>query len=163
MVGRKWYYTPDVLVQYKTQNQVPTLFEVKYRSDLQKNWSDLKPKFKAAIRYCKETQWRFKIITEVEIRTTTLKSVTFLSSYVNGEYISGLSRRTQAVLSVLPLDDIVTIAELQNKLSSDPWMQAEYTPAIWHLIATGKLYTDLSVPLTMASSIRRGNGEQDEY
>ena len=69
--GKRHTYVPDVLVHYKQSRhtKVVILYEVKYRSDLKENWQILKPKFKAAIAYCKTRCWRFKLVTEVEIRT----------------------------------------------------------------------------------------------
>ncbi len=65
-VGKERNYTPDVLVNY--DNTVSKLVEIKYRSELREKWSELKPKFKAAIAYCRQQGWRFKIITEIEVR-----------------------------------------------------------------------------------------------
>ena len=48
-----------------------------------------------------------------------------------------------------------SVEQLLHALSDDPWQQAEYLPAIWHLIANWRLYADLQQTLTMASQIRR--------
>ena len=59
--GRPRSYTPDILVMYHpqdaSQDSRPLLAEIKYRSDLFKNWQDLKPKFRAARRYAREQGW----------------------------------------------------------------------------------------------------------
>ena len=72
-------YTPDVLVRY--DNAISTLVEIKYRTELHEKWPELKPKFKAATAYCRQQGWRFKIITEVEVRGTALKNIKFLNGY----------------------------------------------------------------------------------
>ena len=86
-VGKKHIYTPDVLVHY--QNDV-IIYEVKYRSDLRKNWRELKPKFQAALHFCKSHGWHFKLITELEIHTDYLCNIRFLLPYqqngLSGEY-----------------------------------------------------------------------------
>lgn len=73
--GKRHVYTPDVLVHYQCDVIV---YEVKYRSDLRENWQQLKPKFQAALRFCKQNGWRFKLITEVEIHTDFLRNARFL-------------------------------------------------------------------------------------
>jgi len=73
--GKTRSYTPDVFVQYEDSHPrrpCPIIFEVKYRSDLDKHWNDYRPKFKAAIRYAKDHGWRFKIITEAEIKSVLI-------------------------------------------------------------------------------------------
>src|SRR5690606_15254212 len=59
-----------------------TLYEVKYRSELKEHWPDLKPKFKAALQFARSKGWRFKLITEMEIRETSLKNAKFLLPFV---------------------------------------------------------------------------------
>ena len=51
------------------QGDKPWLCEVKYRSDLAENWHELRPKFKSAVRFANAQGWRFRIMTEVEIRS----------------------------------------------------------------------------------------------
>jgi hypothetical protein len=79
---KKRTYTPDVLAIYQEESKPPLLIEVKYRSDIKKNWIELKPKFKAAIAFSKTMGWRFKILTEIEIRTPYMKNAHFLFPYV---------------------------------------------------------------------------------
>lgn len=72
--GSQRHYTPDVLVYYRNDIEVanqftPLLVEIKYRKDLWEDWKNLKPKFSAAVKYASSKGWRFKILTEKEIRT----------------------------------------------------------------------------------------------
>jgi hypothetical protein len=144
-------YTPDVLVYYKKGAQTPTLFEVKYRSDINKNWGVLKPKFKAAIRFCKENGWKFKLITEVEIRTAYLESVKFLLPFVR----QGASNEDDMMI----LDDkllelkATTPKELISSIYSDEWNQAALLPTLWYLIGSRQIQIDLTSKITMSSKI----------
>jgi hypothetical protein len=81
--GMQYSYTPDLLMTYRSDiapahEWKPLLAEVKYRSDLFKDWLKLKPKFHAARRYAIEKAWDFTISTDSEIRTPYLKNITLL-------------------------------------------------------------------------------------
>jgi len=144
-------YTPDVLAYYKNGKQAPILFEVKYRSDIEKNWQVLQPKFKAAIRFCKENGWKFKLITEVEIRTAYLKSVKFLLPFIR----QGASNENDMMI----LDDklielkMTTPKELISSIYNDEWNQATLLPTLWYLIGTRQIQIDLTSKITMSSKI----------
>jgi hypothetical protein len=142
-------YTPDVLVYYKKNR--PTLFEVKYRSDINKNWEVLKPKFKAAIRFCKENGWKFKLITEVEIRTAYLESVKFLLPFVR----QGASNEDDMMILDDKLIDLKTTTpkELISSIYSDEWNQAVLLPTLWYLIGSREIQIDLTSKITMYSKI----------
>lgn len=150
--GKPRRYYPDVLVYY-TQDceRPPFLFEVKYRSDLSDNWSEYKPKFKAAISYARNSGWRFKLITEVEIRTQLLDNARFLLPYrlqrSNGfEY-------TNALLEMMQELKITTPSELLAGVSKDQWSQAKAIPSLWFLVATFQISCDLFKPLNMKSEL----------
>jgi len=150
-LGKTRSYTPDVLVYYCKGKQHITLFEVKYRDDIKKNWCVLKPKFKAAIRFCKENNWKFKLITEVEIRSTYLESVKFLLPFVR----QGASNENDMMI----LDDkIIELGatspkELLVSIYNDEWNQAALLPTLWYLIGTRQIQIDLASKITMTSKI----------
>lgn len=59
--GRDSIYTPDLLVSYcqdieRTKGKRPCLIEIKFRDDLFSSWGQLKPKFKAALKYARARQ-----------------------------------------------------------------------------------------------------------
>ena len=90
--GKTRSYTPDVLVYYRddltpAKLYPPMLIEIKYRKKLKDNWKELKPKFKAAIDYADSQGWKFKILTEVEIRNTYLENIKFLLPYKDSQYV----------------------------------------------------------------------------
>ena len=58
-------YTPDVRADYSLATGVATVvYEVKPYEELQANWATYRPRFKAAVRYCRDQGWRFKLVTE---------------------------------------------------------------------------------------------------
>ena len=150
--GKPRRYYPDVLIHYtESCERFPFLFEVKYRSDLAENWSEYKPKFKAALSYAKECGWRFKLITEVEIRTSLLDNARFLLPYrlqrSNGfEYTDFLLEMMQELRNSTPL-------ELLARVSNDQWSQARAIPSLWFLVATFQISCDLFKPLNMKSGL----------
>lgn len=154
--GRRRAYTPDVLVHFRQdiaqeQPTTPLLYEVKYRKDLSENWPQIKPKVQAARAYAREHGWRFKLITEREIRTPYLQSVKFLRQY----------RRLQPgdAERRLLLDRLREAGEsdpetLLSDIHPEPVRRAELLPTLWHMVAVGDIYADLAEPLTMHSPIR---------
>lgn len=153
--GKQRKYIPDVLIQY-FPNQCSyssfdtILCEVKYRSDIKKNWDILKPKFKAGIRYAKSRGWRFKLFTESEIRSDYMENARFLLPY----YHCQLDESHEALL----LDKLrsmreCTVEQLVIAIFKDKWAQAELIHSVWHLVASRRVATDLSLPLTMSSRI----------
>ena len=153
--GKERSYTPDVLVTYNEHqlavaNQKPLLCEIKYRDDIKKNWKTLKPKFKAAIKYAKQHGWRFKLITEVEIKTSYTNNAKFLLTYLQRD-----ENETFSLILKRQLHELreCTIESLLKSVFIDKWSQAELIPTLWQLIAQGQIGTDLNQPLTMSSSI----------
>jgi len=149
--GKARTYTPDVLVEYVESAQVrTTLFEVKYRSDLKDNWSTLKPKFKAAIRYANSVGWRFRLVTELEIRTTYLNNIKFLQPFrnrvVNDAFETMLLRRIAEIRECDASTLLVAVFR-------DRWSQAELIPSLWRLVAIGSIGANLHQPLTMSARL----------
>lgn len=140
-------YTPDVLISYKRAGRPPELCEVKYRSELREQWPALRPKFKAALRYARSRGWRFRIVTEVEIRTTLLANVQFLQRFVRqgpppADDMDLIDR------SMVRLQEAEAHRLLQDACS-DEWMRARLLPALWFLVGTHQIGADLQAPLTM--------------
>lgn len=147
--GRSRTYTPDCLVRYR-DGRSPMLCEVKYRQDLFKEWPQAKPRFKAARRYAKERGWHFRILTEKEIRTPYLDNARFLRQYIDLPVT--LDQRS-AVMPLLHEMRESTPGYLVQAIFQDKWNQAEILPVVWHLVAQGRIRTDLTLPLTMCSVI----------
>lgn len=149
--GVRHIYTPDVLVHFCHQVIV---YEVKYRSDLRENWYRLKPKFQAALRFCKRHGWRFKLITEVEIHTDYLHNTRFLLPYrkngLNGEYSEGHMTILDKAMCELKT---ATPKSLISYIFQDEINQAKILPVLWYLLATKQIGVDFNQKITMNSKI----------
>lgn len=148
--SKKRKYTPDVLVSYVSGNS-PALFEVKYRSDLKKDWVVLRPKFKAAIHYAKAQGWRFRIATEVEIRTPYLANAHFLLPFLRRN--PNLSSDDALLKDALPGLAEATPANLLSHVAHDDQQRTRLLPVLWRMIGLRTIGTDLDQPLNMNSRL----------
>jgi hypothetical protein len=155
-------YTPDVLVRFKPEKgEKVTLYEVKFRSELIKSWRKLKPKFKAAIAVCKEKGWKFKIVTEREIRTPELKNREFLFHFSRTTSPVELPMRS-AIFKALSSLDFSTPSELLAILFHSTLKRAEALPVLWRMIYENSIEIDMNLPLNMNSQIKLRKGYQYE-
>lgn len=160
---RKRQYTPDVLVEYMSSVRgrnpfvKPTLFEVKPEAVLKRDWEQLKPKFKAAVRWCREYDCRFRLVTERYIRTPYLDNVKFLRQFSYERFRFADKEFTARACGVLrsTLFELVrtTPQALLEAITSDKDRYIALLPYIWYLVVSGRVGVDLQVPLTMHSPI----------
>ncbi|WP_372375662.1 TnsA endonuclease N-terminal domain-containing protein [Xanthomonas axonopodis pv. cajani] len=144
-------YTPDVRADYRLESGMATVvYEVKPSEELRLNWSAYRPRFKAAVRYCRDHGWRFKLVTERHIRTELLDNARFLRRYralpEQDLYVQQLLYTLRALGTTTP----------QALLAAAYWAEESRMaalPMLWKLIATGRLGADLHVPLTMSAPI----------
>lgn len=151
---RKRRYTPDALALFEHQSGVeptPMLYEIKYRDDLRAGWKELRLKFRAAVRFAKAQGWRFKLITEREIRTPYLANAQFLLTFVRQgpPPVEDMDLLDSALLDLREAD----IDSLLQAVCRDEWNRARLMPALWYLIGTFHFGADLHVPLTMKSRL----------
>jgi hypothetical protein len=156
--GSKRSYTPDFLVKYKEDlsiKQPPTLFEVKYRKDLFDNWKKLKPKFKAAINYASLKKWKFKIITEKEIRTDFLWNAEFLSRYKKDPSSMTEEEFDLKVILLTRIKELpmTTPEELLLASAKSTWLRGKLLYMLWVLVASGQVGCDLNRKLNMRTEI----------
>ena len=153
--GRSEEYYPDTLVRYRPSTDgspVPptTLFEVKLREDLKQNWSKFRPGFQAAWRYARPRGWRFKLVTDREIRTPYLTNVKFLLRFRG---IPPNEDMEQQILAALGNFIPRPASELLHALWPARADQARAMPYLWRLIATHRIHADLSKPLNMKAAL----------
>lgn len=148
--GKPHRYTPDVLVSF-AEPRKPILYEVKYRSELRDHWSDLRHKFKAAYRFARLHDWRFKLITDVEIKTPYLDNVKFLLPIMRQSIPD--SDVQNRILNQLKALQKSTPAMLINRLTENKWEQAAMLSVLWYLLGMGYVGCDLRYKLTMDSPI----------
>lgn len=152
--GVQHKYIPDFLVTYKHYLQgtqpKPLLVEIKYRDDLRAKWYSYKPKFLAAMKFCDVKGWRFKILTEVEIRTPYLENARFLHGYkkaqVNNEDYQFLLTKIQDLRVTTPKEILLCSSNDFNR-------RASLLYCLWCMVANTAIGVDLSKKLTMESSI----------
>lgn len=146
-------YTPDIFVMFndkQSTSQQPLLCEIKYREDLLKDWQQLRPKFQAAIRFAKAQGWRFKIITEYEVRDTYFANAQFLLRYrhpiPDAHVMQLLYEKLEDMREATP-------SGLIKAIYKDEWNQAKALWVVWYMIATFQIGVDLHIPLDMNSPI----------
>ncbi len=150
--GQRHTYTPDVWIRYRTGSRMskPQLCEVKYRADLRQYWVEYRPKFRAAQGYARQQGWRFRLVSEQQVRTPYLDNVKFLRPYrtllVNCSYQALLLNTLTALEETDP-------ANLLTAISQDRRQQAQMLPLLWQLIATRQIGADLSQPLNRHSRL----------
>ncbi|MCG9053510.1 TnsA endonuclease N-terminal domain-containing protein [Laribacter hongkongensis] len=151
--GKIRRYTPDVLATFNLPHghREKTLYEVKYRDELRREWQDLRPKLRAAVHFARTQGWRFKIVTEVEIRSPYLDNAKFLLPFMR----QGPAEEAHMDLldEQLRLLHHSTPMELLAAAFQDEWNQARLLPSLWYLIGTQQIGADLSKKLTMTSPI----------
>ncbi len=149
--GLSRHYTPDVLVHYFTAGMLPELVEVKYRQDLERYWIELKPRLKAGVRFARTQGWRFKIMSELEIRTPLLNNARFLLPFLrNGPQSEA---NMELLYSRLRQLGPSTPQSLTTAIFQDEWHRAQLIPTLWYLIAKRIISVDLDQPVTMTSNI----------
>lgn len=154
--GRRRTYIPDVLVYYHdapgaSSDTQPLLCEVKYRQDLFANLKEYKPKIRAGRTHARRRGWRFKIVTEREIRTPYLDNARFLRPY---RRLEAGENDTRPLLDTLREMGEANPKEVLLAVQRDRIKRAELLPILWNLLADGHITADLSRPLTMSTRIR---------
>lgn len=139
-------YVPDFLVTY--EDRPADLVEVKPAEDLARNRAQYRAKFAAAETYAKARSWRFRVMTEVDIRGPEIKAYRFLLPYRDRQPDPGVvARILHASKSTGPASAKLLLGPL---FTSDDEL-AQGLSALWHLVAAGVLTADLSrMPSTEA-------------
>jgi hypothetical protein len=153
--GKTHSYTPDILIHYRkditpAKYWKPLLVEVKWRTDIFKNWRELKPKFRAARNYTRELEWDFTLITDKEIKTHYLDNAIFLLTFrrfPKNEY------HNKSLLQAM--DDLreTDPKTLLGNISEDRDEVVKLLPSLWQLIANREVGVNLDLKLTMRSRI----------
>lgn len=146
--GETRRYTPDVKVHFDDDSVV--VYEVKPRETLRAEWSKFRARFRAAMRHCRQQGWRFRIVTEREIRTPFLRNATFLRRYRNlppDPVIEEVLMRSLTALGETTPQELLACAYWT------PESRALAIPYLWKFVATHRIGTCLISPLTMSSLI----------
>lgn len=157
--GKKFTrYTPDVLVHYhpSTKRQ-PTLFEVKPQKILRRDWQLFRPRFKAAMHWCRLHGYSFHIVRDIDIQTPYLSNAKFLLTFTDArlKFVDAVlfeSKKRQLLATLLECK-YSTPAQLANLAAVNPEQSLELIPFVWNLLAHGLIGADLKLPLGMSTSI----------
>lgn len=162
-LGKKRKYTPDFAVSFVTKRP-NEIIEIKYESTLKLKEEELKEKFEAAKKFCKENGFIFKVVTEKYIREekgVELGNYKFLSRY--RDYFSNVNKKDTAFPGLNPDVTLLrtnikniretTIKELVNISTKDEDKKAELIFLIWYLIAVRTIKVNISEKLNLNSKI----------
>ena len=155
------HYTPDYLVAraprrlgapYRT-----TLYEVKPREKLLADVPHWRARFRAARAYAAERFWRFRVVSELQIRTPYLANVRFLQRFRRDP------RDHQAEAYVLGvLDDFgqTPLDALLPALAATEHGRLGLLPIVWRLVADRRVEADLTQPLRQTTALWLSAGEE---
>jgi len=148
-------YTPDVLAQFSEQDGLASVivYEVKPIDELRAQWQTYKRRFRETVAFCRQRDWRFKIVTEKHIRTPYLQNAKFLRKYRN--YAAQTMYRDQMLYSLRLLGEATPQSLLALSYRDEEKRMAALTE-LWRMVAAGELRADLNKPLTMQSPIWAG-------
>jgi hypothetical protein len=138
-------YTPDFLVRSGAGRS--ELIEVKYRADLCANWERLKPGFVAACMRARADGAAFRVVTEQEIRGTTLDNAKRLLPLRSAPCDPEIVQRAMTVVRSL---DEPTFGSV---LAAFPANRSLALATLWRLIARGALRVELSAPINFDTSV----------
>jgi TnsA-like endonuclease N terminal len=151
--GKRHRYTPDGLIRYRRDGsggRPDALGEIKYRHDLREHWLEYKPRFTAASRDAQQRGWRFRLVTAWDVRTPQLNHARFLLRYRHQPVDAQDVRHVLRTLRALGITQPKT---LMQACSGARDRQARLIPVLWHLVAHGRVGSDLGKPLSMWSAI----------
>lgn len=168
-------YRPDVLVKFNAQVLThlrayggdptrrfrPTVYEVKPTETLREDWDELKPKFIAARRALKGSVFRFRLMTEHQIRPAFAANVRFLVGYKQPPDPSGKFRQELAIDEALnelvrTLAAPITPNEILARFGQSFDVRARAIARLWHHVAHCMFEADLIEPLTMNTPLWPG-------
>ena len=143
-------YRPDVLLKQNTSPYGHYIIgEVKYRSKLMESFNELRPRFEAAIQYCKrqKEETYFKIFTDGCLQMKSdihVKNISFLLSYetIDAEHFHSIHK-------VFRRYD--TVQDVLNKITPDRYAQMSIVPTLWAMMRYHAFQVDLFSPLSLTT------------
>jgi hypothetical protein len=149
--GKRRRYTPDVLAEFDDGKQRWTVvYEVKAHEDLRLHWMEQRPRYKAAISDCRRRGWRFRLVTERDIRTPYVENVKFLRRYRD---LPEQCLHRDALLYTARALGQTTPQALLSATWADAERRMSALPELWRLVGERRIAADLHAPLTMATAI----------
>jgi hypothetical protein len=157
--GKGRRYTPDFLVTYAdpVRGACEVVYEIKYRSDLEENWPELRPRLRAGIGWARSRGARFCIMTEREIRTPALECARILKKYRMLEPDAAC----EAALLAAAVPG-ATLGSIARAAATDPSCRDAVERAsaqAFRLLALGRLTVAFDRPLSPAVPVLRNPNE----
>lgn len=135
-------YHPDALVTFTLNWLKPWLVEGKGGYFDKQKLQDMKPKFRAAMRFAKEKGYIFHIVTEAQLNLIDDDILPFLKTH-RGVEVAAI--RKKAVLQVLKQFGPMHPREVSENCLH--LLQVEVPiDAVWRMAAKGEIFCDLSKP-----------------
>ncbi len=134
--GRSYEYTPDFFVQMKSGAGKSMVVEVKPKSEWQENWRDWSDKWKAAIAFCREQDFKFVIYDEDRIHHIALNNINFLMRYKN---VAVVDEEVKAILRDIEQRDNTTVEYLLERYFKSHLYKKQGQHLLWHLMANRKV------------------------
>jgi hypothetical protein len=156
--GRKVTYILDNLVKFNNGRQ-RLLIEFKYEKDLKESDEKLEAKLKSAQKYAEENNCQFETKSEKGIDSAVFNNYQLLYRFAKPS--QKILHNKQLIIKRLQQAGPLSLKELLRSFSDKRIVQADYTPAIWHLLYTGEITTDLNVPISANSEMRITNGKNN--
>ncbi len=151
--GRRTHYTPDITATF-VRPGVPSqtiIYEVKEAAELAKKAEEFRERFATCEQHCRAQGWEFRVVTELDLPHPRLENVLKLRRYRMDEHDEP---------GLLPLIDSVrdakktTIGTVITASGISREQRAITRAAIWHLVATARLWVDLDQALTDSAELR---------
>ncbi|PNP96951.1 TnsA endonuclease N-terminal domain-containing protein [Moraxella sp. RCAD0137] len=146
--GRTYEYTPDYFVQFKLNDKFKPrslMVEVKPKEEWQVNWRDWSDKWKAAIAYCNENDFRFSIYDEDRIRHHALDNVNFLSKYKN---LAVDRKEVNAILQQIEMRGETTVEVILELFFKGDIYRPHGKRVLWHLMSHNLIGFDIWEDIT---------------
>jgi hypothetical protein len=146
--GRPRHYTPDLLLSFHPEfapDRKPMLCEVKRREDLRANWPELKAKFRAARRLCRERGWEFRVFDEHRIRTARLRNIQFLWRYKHSPSYDELD---EPIAEAMRHYDKTRLKDIIDNYFETPTQKGQAIWTFWGMVAHGWILFDMDEPIT---------------
>lgn len=139
--GRTYPYTPDFFIEFnKESNKFPLIVEVKPKLEWQANWREWSGKWKTAISFCRQNNYRFRIYDEDRIRHKALENINYLNRF---RHFDCEEVEKNTILEYVALKGFTNIDYLVARFYMGSLENKRGLKVINHLIATKKLRCNL--------------------
>lgn len=138
--GRTYNYTPDYFVQVKSGYGKSLLVEVKPKKEWQENWREWSSKWKSAIAFCKEQDFKFSIYDEDRIHHYAFENLQFLAMYKN---IAVSEDEVKAIIEDIRLRGFTTVEYILERYFKSELYRQHGRRLMWYLMINNLIKFDI--------------------